>query len=341
MLYNARATLPPPCGPSFPQCSLLASARPKLAAADNSDSQLALATLENARTHGGGKGVDNAPRPPKRKGKTFWLILFALVISFFMVVLEGAAVGNALPTIASDLHISQFVWIGTAYGLSSSALLPLSGALAQIFGRRPVMLVSLLIFALGGALSGAATGEGMLFAGRCAYGARTQALTELEGNTDGIPAVMGLGGGGVLTLSSIILSDIVALHERGLYNGILGLAWSAASGVGPVIGGSDRPMALAVLHEHTLCGRCRGLERVDWIGNTLVIGSTTAVVIGMTWGGVEYRWSSPQVLVPLCVGGVGLGVFLLYEALWASLCELASTSRTARTFGGVRVLPLL
>ncbi|KAI0935588.1 hypothetical protein AcV5_003973 [Taiwanofungus camphoratus] len=69
----------------------------------------------------------------------------------------------------------------------------------------------------------------------------------LKEKTDLILAVMGLGGGGVLTLSSVILSDIVALHERGLYNGILGLAWSAASGVGPVIGGSDRPMALAVL----------------------------------------------------------------------------------------------
>ncbi|KAI0935572.1 hypothetical protein AcV5_003966 [Taiwanofungus camphoratus] len=294
--------------------------RPELVAADNSGLQLALETLEDARTpHGGGKGVeiDNAPQPPKRKGKTFWLILFALVISFFMVVLEGAAVGNALPTIASDLHISQFVWIGTAYGPSSSALLPLSGALAQIFGRRPVMLVSLLIFALGGALSGAATGEGMLFAGR---------------------TVMGLGGGGVLTLSSIILSDIVALHERGLYNGILGLAWSAASGVGPVIGGSlaqtgqwrwlfymNIPFAgaaavfvLLFVKLPTPAGSLRSkLERVDWIGNTIVIGSTTAVVIGMTWGGVEYRWSSPQVLVPLCVGGVGLGVFLLYEALWA------------------------
>ncbi|KAI0935573.1 hypothetical protein AcV5_003966 [Taiwanofungus camphoratus] len=179
------------------------------------------------------------------------------------------------------------------------------------------MLVSLLIFALGGALSGAATGEGMLFAGR---------------------TVMGLGGGGVLTLSSIILSDIVALHERGLYNGILGLAWSAASGVGPVIGGSlaqtgqwrwlfymNIPFAgaaavfvLLFVKLPTPAGSLRSkLERVDWIGNTIVIGSTTAVVIGMTWGGVEYRWSSPQVLVPLCVGGVGLGVFLLYEALWA------------------------
>lgn len=67
-----------------------------------------------------------------RKGKTFWMILFALVISFFMVVLEGAAVGNASPTIATDLDIEQFAWIGTAYGLSSTALLPLSGGLAQV-----------------------------------------------------------------------------------------------------------------------------------------------------------------------------------------------------------------
>ncbi|KAH9911656.1 MFS general substrate transporter [Fomitopsis serialis] len=252
-----------------------------------------------------------------RKGKAFWMILFALVISFFMVVLEGAAVGNASPTIASDLDISQFAWIGTAYGLSSTALLPLSGGLAQIFGRRPVMLVSLAIFAVGGALSGASTGSTTLFAGR---------------------TVQGLGGGGVLTLSSIILSDIVALNERGLYNGILGLAWSAASGVGPVIGGSfaqnghwrwlfymNIPFAglaavlvLFFVKLPTPPGSLRSkLEQIDWIGNALVMGSTTAIVIGMTWGGVDYAWSSAQVLVPLIIGGVGLVLFLLYEALWA------------------------
>ncbi|KAH9921355.1 MFS general substrate transporter [Fomitopsis serialis] len=247
------------------------------------------------------------------------MILFALVISFFMVVLEGAAVGNASPTIASDLDISQFAWIGTAYGLSSTALLPLSGGLAQIFGRRPVMLVSLAIFAVGGALSGASTGSATLFTGR---------------------TVQGLGGGGVLTLSSIILSDIVALNERGLYNGILGLsvAWSAASGVGPVIGGSfaqnghwrwlfymNIPFAglaavlvLFFVKLPTPPGTLRSkLEQIDWIGNALVMGSTTAIVIGMTWGGVDYAWSSAQVLVPLIVGGVGLVLFLLYEALWA------------------------
>ncbi|TFY62393.1 hypothetical protein EVJ58_g3901 [Rhodofomes roseus] len=159
---------------------------------------------------------DDQPQPI-RKGTTFWMILSALIISFFMVVLEGASVGNASPTIAGDLSIIQFAWIGTAYGLSSTALLPLSGGLAQVFGRRPVMLVSLTIFAVGGALSGASRGTSTLFAGR---------------------TIQGLGGGGVLTLSSIILSDLVALHERGLYNGLFSLAWTAASGVGPVIGGS-------------------------------------------------------------------------------------------------------
>ena len=47
------------------------------------------------------------------------------------------------------------------------------------------------------------------------------------------------------------------------------------------------------------------------------MGSTTAVVIGMTWGGVEYAWTSAPVLAPLIIGGVGLLLFLLYEALWA------------------------
>ncbi|PCH33069.1 MFS multidrug transporter [Wolfiporia cocos MD-104 SS10] len=289
-------------------------------------SSVALASMELVSMHG---STDDAgiihkdpagklPEPPRRKGKTFWMILLALVISFFMVVLEGAAVGNALPTIAGDLDIEQFVWIGTAYGLASTALLPLSGGLAQIFGRRPVMLASLVVFAVGGAVSGAANGAGMLFAGR---------------------TVQGLGGGGVLTLSTIILSDIVALHERGLYNGLLGLAWSAASGVGPVIGGSfaqtgkwrwlfymNIPFSgvaavLVVLFVRlpTPPGTLRAkLARIDWVGNALVMGSTTAVVLGMTWGGVQYAWGSAQVLVPLIVGFAGLGAFMLYEALWAT-----------------------
>ncbi|KAH9836724.1 major facilitator superfamily domain-containing protein [Rhodofomes roseus] len=260
---------------------------------------------------------DDQPQPI-RKGTTFWMILSALIISFFMVVLEGASVGNASPTIAGDLSITQFAWIGTAYGLSSTALLPLSGGLAQIFGRRPVMLVSLTIFAVGGALSGASRGTATLFAGR---------------------TIQGLGGGGVLTLSSIILSDLVALHERGLYNGLFSLAWTAASGVGPVIGGSfaqsghwrwlfymNVPFAgcaaafvFFFVRLPTPPGSLRSkLKQIDWIGNALVMGSTVALVIGLTWGGVEYPWLSAQVLVPLIVGGIGMAIFMLYETLLAT-----------------------
>ncbi|PCH36157.1 hypothetical protein WOLCODRAFT_156886 [Wolfiporia cocos MD-104 SS10] len=105
------------------------------------------------------------PEPPKCKGKTFWMILLMIIISFFMVILEGVAVGNALLTITGDLNIEQFIWISTAYGLTSTALLPLSGRLVQIFSCCLVMLTFLVVFAVNGAISGAVNGAGTLFAG--------------------------------------------------------------------------------------------------------------------------------------------------------------------------------
>ncbi|CCM02629.1 uncharacterized protein FIBRA_04732 [Fibroporia radiculosa] len=251
------------------------------------------------------------------KPKAFWLIFFALSISVFIVVLEGSSMGNVLPTIAGDLDIAQFTWIGTTYQLASTALLPLSGGLAQIFGRRPVMLVALILFATGGAVSGSSNGEAMLFTGR---------------------TLQGLGAGGVLTLTSIVLSDILPLQERGVYNGLLGIVWSGASGVGPIIGGTfaqsghwrwlfyvtipisglAATLVLIFVKLPKPDGDLRSkLRRIDWIGNAIVMSSSTAVVIAMTWGGVEYAWISAPVLVPLVLGMVGLGCFLLYEGLCA------------------------
>lgn len=263
--------------------------------------------------------AQSQPDGPKgeRKAKTFWLVLASLVVSIFIVTLEATAVGNVLPTIASDLHIAQFIWIGTTYQLASTAWLPLGGGLAQIFGRRPVMLASLVVFAVGGAVSGAANGEAMLFTGR---------------------TIQGLGAGGVYTLSSIILSDLVPLRERGIYNGLLGLAWTAAAGIAPVVGGAlaqtgqwrwlfymtipiagfSATLVLFFVRLPTPPGNLRSkLEQIDWIGNFTVMGSSTAIVIAMTWGGVLYPWSAARVLVPLILGFVGLAAFLLYEALWA------------------------
>ncbi|KAI0730581.1 Mfs1.2 [Earliella scabrosa] len=249
-----------------------------------------------------------------RKGGRFWVVLFSLLLSTFFATLEAYAVSTALPVIVSDLHADEFVWVASAYGIASTALLPLSGGLAEVFGRRPVMLGCVALFALGGALAGAAQSMNMLIAAR---------------------VVQGAGAGGMLTISQIILSDLVTLQERGMYNGLFGLMWALGGCVGPLIGGAlARPttwrwifymnipasgiiavfmIAFLRLNKPPTLTLVQAFRRLDSIGNTLLVGSTCAVVIGLTWGGVVFLWNSAQVLVPLCVGVGGLCAFLIYE----------------------------
>ena len=131
-----------------------------------------------------------------KKGPRFWLVFAAMCICLFLSALELYAVSTALPTIAHDLRATQFVWVGSAYALSSTAFLPMSGGLAQVFGRRPAILLTIGLFALGSGICGGASSMDMLIAGR---------------------AIQGLGGGGIQSLTGIILADLVTLQERGLY----------------------------------------------------------------------------------------------------------------------------
>ncbi|KZS99914.1 MFS general substrate transporter [Laetiporus sulphureus 93-53] len=265
--------------------------------------------------------MDDTEKPPMRdcavtppeirteKGTVFWLIFLSICISLFLSALELTAVSTALPTIAHDLQATDFVWAGSAYALSSTAFLPMSGNFAQIFGRRPALLTCLALFALGSGISGGATSMPKLIAGRT-----------------------------VQSLSAIILSDLVTLRERGLYAGLFGLTWVIASVIGPIVGGSlaanghwrwlfylNLPIAglaatfvLVFLRLPTPPGTFREkLRRVDWIGNMLIISSSTSVMIALTWGGVTAPWASYRVLVPLVLGLVGLAFFILYESIWA------------------------
>ena len=140
-------------------------------------------------------------RPPKR-GLRFWIILFALCLTLFLSALELTAVSTALPTIVAELNGNDFVWVGAAYALASSAILPMTGGLAQLFGRKPAVLGSIAFFAVGSALCGAAHNMNMMIAGR---------------------TVQGVGGGGILSFSAIVLADLVSLEERGMYAGLFGL----------------------------------------------------------------------------------------------------------------------
>ncbi|KAF8520691.1 MFS general substrate transporter [Gautieria morchelliformis] len=251
-------------------------------------------------------------------GLRFWIILASLCLTLFLSALELTAVSTALPTIASELHGSDFVWVGAAYALASSAILPMTGGLAQLFGRRPAVLGSIVFFTIGSALCGAAHSMNVLIAGR---------------------TVQGVGGGGILSFSAIVLADLVSLEERGMYAGLFGLTWSIAAAVGPVVGGSlaskglwrwlfylnlpicgvsaivaavflDLPIPPGTIREK--------VSRMDWIGNFIVITASCSTTFALTQGGVNAPWQSARILSPLIIGLAGLVIFVVYEARWAT-----------------------
>jgi MFS family permease len=171
----------------------------------------------------------------KRKGIDFWLSFVAILSSVFLSALDLTAVSTALPTITSDLHgEDKFTWVGSAYALSSTAFLPLCGALADIFGRKPVMLSSIFFFALGSALAGAAQNMDWLIAARSKY-VLAQVVPHTNARRFRVVAIQGVGGGSILSLTMILVSDLVPLAERGAFQGVLGLTWSFACGIGPPI----------------------------------------------------------------------------------------------------------
>ncbi|KAJ7931029.1 iron permease [Mycena leptocephala] len=254
----------------------------------------------------------------------FWGVFAAMMVSAFTAALDLTAISTALPVITNELHGTQFVWVGSAYALSSTAFIPMSGGAAEVFGRRLVMLSALFCFALGSALCGAAHTMNILIAGR---------------------TVQGLGAGGISSLIQIILSDLVPLRDRGAFNGLIAFSVIGSIGLtaiacplGPVLGGilADHGawrwlfylniftstfaavLVISFLQLKTPTGTVREkLGRMDWIGNSIVITASSLLVLAVTWGGIQYPWSSPKVLIPLCAGMVGLAAFLLYEVKFA------------------------
>ncbi|KAF7297288.1 MFS general substrate transporter [Mycena indigotica] len=252
---------------------------------------------------------------PKRDFR-FWLVFVALCCSLFLSSLDLGGVGTAAPTIVHDLRGDNFSWVGSAYALGAASCLPLSGNLAQIFGRRPILLGALGLFAVGSAVAGSARTMNILIGGR---------------------AIQGVAGGGIQALTSIVTADLIPLRERGVFNGITGLVWTLGSVVGPFIAGSlsekaswrwlfymNIPLcalAMAVvtffLNVQTPRENIKTkLLQVDWLGNVFIIASTCSCMLGLSVAGIIYPWSSGQVLAPLIIGLVGMAWSLYYESRW-------------------------
>jgi len=145
------------------------------------------------------------------------LIFGALLLVLFIASLDQTIVSTALPTIVGDLGgLQHLSWVVTSYLLASTVVGPLYGKLGDLYGRKRLLQVALVIFLAGSALCGLAQTMPQLIAFR---------------------AVQGLGGGGLLVLAMAVVGDLVSPRERGRYQGLFGAVFGVSVVAGPLLGG--------------------------------------------------------------------------------------------------------
>lgn len=141
------------------------------------------------------------------------------MMTMFLVAINGTLLATALPTICGDLNATaaQYTWMGTSYLVGLTVVAPFVGRLSDIYGRKPILHVMMFLHLLASGLGGGAKNMPWLITAR---------------------ALQGVAGGGIQSLLSIIVADIIPLPMRGLYQGYMSAVWTAAAVAGPVMGGA-------------------------------------------------------------------------------------------------------
>jgi hypothetical protein len=141
----------------------------------------------------------------------------AILLAMFMSAMEATVVATAMPTVVADLHgIELYGWVGAIYMLAVTVTIPTWGKLADVWGRKPVLLVGLALFLAGSMGSGFAGSMNLLIAMR---------------------AIQGLGAGAMQPITLTIVGDIFTIEERARIQGVFGAVWGFSAMVGPLAGG--------------------------------------------------------------------------------------------------------
>lgn len=243
-------------------------------------------------------------------------VLSGLMVGMLLAALDQTIVSTALKSIVEDFNgLSHYTWVVTAYLLTSTASTPLYGKISDLYGRKRVFQFAVITFLIGSFLAGAAQNMGQLI---------------------GFRALQGLGAGGLMALTFVIIGDLVPPRERGRYQGYFGAVWGLSAVAGPLLGGffSDHATILGIagwrwifyinlpfgilaliltsasLH-HTNAKR---QHSIDYAGAFYMVSAVTALLVGISVFGPEAGWASSKTLATLGLALILTIVFLIQES---------------------------
>jgi EmrB/QacA subfamily drug resistance transporter len=261
---------------------------------------------------------------PEEKRTTF----IALMIVFFLSALDQTIVSTAMPTIVSELNgLDLYPWVTTSYLLTSTVSVPIWGKLGDLFGRKRILVIGVVLFLIGSWLCGL-SGE---FGDAPVIGGGMMQLIVFRG-------LQGIGGGALFTTAFAVIADLFPPQDRAKYAGLFGAVFGLSSVIGPIVGGYFTDHGDIFLFGHEIEGwrwvfylnlptsalalimigarmpelGGQGGGRIDWAGAVFVVTAIGALMLALTWG-PDKGWTSQAVLGLFLLSLVAGGVFLAIE----------------------------
>ncbi|KIW82873.1 hypothetical protein Z517_02116 [Fonsecaea pedrosoi CBS 271.37] len=242
------------------------------------------------------------------------MILIALYLSLFVAALDATIVATAVPKITADLHSAAgYIWIGGAYLIANAAAAPIWVKFSDIWGRKPIFLIAVVVFFASSVVCAVAVNIQMLIAGR---------------------SIQGAAGGGLICMVNVGISDLFSVRERSLWLGLCEGIWALSGAVGPLLGGAfaqkvtwrwcfycNLPIAgtafvllVPFLNVHNpRTPVLDGVKAIDWFGCVSILGVTVMLLLGLDLGGSVYPWSSAKVICLIVFGALMILVFVYSE----------------------------